>query len=799
MKFNEQWLREWVNPEVSTDDLTVQLTMSGLEVDAVEPVAPEFSGVVVGEIISVSPHPEADKLQICQVNVGADEPLSIVCGASNVCVGMFVPTACIGAILPGGFKIKKSKLRGEFSFGMLCSAKELGMAESADGLLPLPKDSTPGEDVRKCLLLNDVSIELGLTPNRSDCLSLSGVAREVGVLNRCAVQGPVIETVDASIDDKLAVKVSAEKACPRYLGRIVRGVNVNVKTPLWMQERLRRCGLRSISPVVDVTNYVMLELGQPMHAFDLALLKGGIDIRYAESREQIELLDGQKISLDDETLVIADQQGSVALAGVMGGQGSSVSDSTNDLFLESAFFSPASIAGKARGYGLHTDSSHRFERGVDYDLPRTGMERATNLLLDIVGGQAGPIVEVVAEQFLPVHKAITLRASRLRRILGVAVNDDDVSEILKRLDLNIIETIKSEEHGTSWQVISPSFRFDIEIEVDLIEEVARIHGYDQLPDNGSNAGMRVDAVHAADNPVRRIARLLAARGYSEVITYSFVDQKTQKILDPEQQGIELTNPISADLSVMRTSLWPGLIKTLQYNLNRQQKRVKIFESGVKYIRQGNEIKEENFVSGVIYGSAYPEQWDMDGRHVDFYDLKGDLEAILKSSIQMKNYSFEQAEHPVLHPGQSARLIDGTGDCLGWLGQLHPGVASELSLDGNAYVFELKSAPLAIKEISSFHPLSRFPAIRRDLAIIVDEQVSAQQVVECVASAGGDLLQDTQLFDVYTGKGVDLGRKSLAIGLTIQDFSRTLVDEEIDRLVAGVINHLEEKLGATLRE
>jgi len=799
MKFNEQWLREWVNPAVTTDELTVQLTMSGLEVDAVEPVVPAFSGVVVGEVLSIKPHPEADRLQICQVNVGSDEPLSIVCGASNVRIGMFVPTACIGAVLPSDFKIKKSKLRGEFSFGMLCSAKELGMAESAEGLLPLPTNSTPGQDVRECLLLDDVSIELGLTPNRSDCLSLSGVAREVGVLNRCAVEAPSDTMVKPSIDDELTIAVSAQKACPRYLGRIVCGVNVAAETPLWMQERLRRCGLRSISPVVDVTNYVMLELGQPMHAFDLSLLEGNIDVRYASAQEHIELLDGQNIKLDDETLVIADQQGAVALAGIMGGQRSSVSDATNDLFLESAFFSPSSITGKARDYGLHTDSSHRFERGVDYDLPRVAMERATNLLMDIVGGQAGPINEVVAEQFLPVHEAITLRASRLKRVLGVVVNDDDVSEILKRLGLDVIEIINSKEDGTSWRVVSPSFRFDIEIEVDLIEEVARIYGYDQLPDSGSSAAMHIDSSHAADKPVSRIRQLLADRAYNEVITYSFIDQKTQKILDPEQQGIELKNPISADLSVMRTSLWPGLIKTLQYNLNRQQKRVKIFECGVKYIKQHAEINEENIISGVAYGGVYPEQWDVDGHNVDFYDIKGDVEAILKSSKQFQNYNFVSAQHPVLHPGQSAKLVDAKGDCLGWVGQLHPAVASELSLDGNVYVFELKSSPLAIHDVSSFHPLSRFPAMRRDLAIIVDEQVTAQQVIDCVIAAGGDLLQDTQLFDVYTGKGVDSGRKSLAIGLTIQDFSRTLVDDEIDAVVKAVISHLEEKLGATLRE
>jgi len=791
-------LREWVDPDVSTTELAEQLTMAGLEVDAIEPVAAVFSGVVVGQVEAIEPHPQADRLQVCQVNVGSGTALTIVCGARNVAVGMRVPTACIGACLPGGMKIKKTRLRGVESQGMLCSAAELGLAETAEGLLPLDDDASPGVDIRDYLQLDDVSIELGLTPNRSDCLSVAGVAREAGVLNRCVVNGPAIDAVVTTSRASFPVQVEANAACPRYLGRVIEGIDAGAGTPLWMQERLRRCGLRSISPVVDVTNYVMLELGQPMHAFDLGRLDGAISVRMARAGEQLTLLDEQQLSLDEQSLVIADKQGPLALAGVMGGLGSAVSGATTTLFLESAFFAPAAITGKARSYGLHTDSSHRFERGVDPELPRLAMERATSLLLDIVGGQAGDITEVVSEQHLPQRPGVTLRAARLQRLLGMSIAADEVITILKSLGMVI--RVQDDQH---WELQPPSFRFDIAIEADLIEEIARIHGYNQLPVSRPTTDMRI----RADSGVQvgfdqQLRDALLRRDYQEAICYSFVAESMQQLLDPEQQAIALANPLSADLSVMRTSLWPGLVQALQYNLNRQHRRVRLFESGVRFIRQGSDIKEEKMIAAVACGDLLAEQWGQPGRPLDFFDIKADVEALLALSGMggpAAKLQFCSTLHPVLHPGQSASIQTGEGVVIGCCGLLHPSVMAELSLDQDVFVFELKVDALQRNHTAHFQPLSRFPAIRRDLAIVVDEKTTAKQIQDCIGDVGGELLQETLVFDVYTGKGVDSGAKSLAIGLTLQDFSRTLTDDEVETLVDRVLNNLNEKLGATLRD
>jgi phenylalanyl-tRNA synthetase beta chain len=803
MKFSEQWLREWVDPAVSTAELAEQLTMAGLEVDAIEPVAAEFSGVVVGKVQHIEPHPQADRLQVCQVDIGLAAALSIVCGARNVVVGMRVPTACIGAVLPGGLKIKKTKLRGVESQGMLCSAAELGLAEHAEGLLALGDHASPGEDIRDYLQLDDVSIELGLTPNRSDCLSIAGVAREIGVLNRCTVAGPVIDAVTATSEASFPVQVDAIEACPRYLGRVISGIRQDVKTPLWLQERLRRCGSRSISPIVDVTNYVMLELGQPMHAFDLERLSAGVTIRMARAGEQLTLLDEQQLILDEQSLVIADQQGPLALAGVMGGLDSAVSETTTSLFLEAAFFAPAVITGKARSYGLHTDSSHRFERGVDPELPRRAMERATALLLEIVGGQAGEIIEVMSERHLPVRPSVTLRAARLQRLLGMSIAATEVTSILQSLGMQI-----SAQDEQCWQLQPPSFRFDIAIEADLIEEVARIHGYGQLPVSQPQARMAIHADNGAqvsfDQQVRDV---LVRRDYQEAICYSFIAEDLQRLLDPEQQPIALANPLSADLSVMRTSLWPGLVQALQYNLNRQHRRVRLFETGVRFIKQGEQIVEEKMIAGVACGDYLAEQWGVVARPLDFFDLKADVEALLAllfvSGGHAAKARFVAAEHPVLHPGQSAaiRVVGGPdeGALIGWCGLLHPAVLAELSLDGDVFVFELQLDGLRRNQIARFQPLSRFPAIRRDLAIVIDEKITAQQVQDCIADVGGELLREMLIFDVYTGKGIDSGAKSLAIGLTLQDFSRTLTDSEVEALVDRVLGQLNMKLGATLRE
>lgn len=776
--------------------------MAGLEVDAVEPVAAAFSGVIVGRVVSIAPHPQADRLQVCSVDIGADEPLSIVCGARNVAVGMHVPTACIGAELPGGVKIRKTRLRGVESQGMLCSAAELGLAESAQGLLALDHTAEPGHDIRAYLQLDDVSIELGLTPNRSDCLGIAGVAREVAVLNQCALSGPVIEPLPATIEAAFPVTIASTAACPRYLGRVIDGIDNSGAAPLWLQERLRRSGIRSINPVVDVTNYVMLELGQPLHAFDRDELHGGIVVRFARGDESLTLLDEQQVTLNDETLVIADDQGPLALAGVMGGLSSAVTTQTTTLFVESAFFSPAAITGRARAYGLHTDSSHRFERGVDPELPRLAIERATRLILDIVGGQAGPITEAGDADCLPRPLRVPLRRQRLRRLLGMTVDDNEVERILTALGMG---DIVSDEHG--WVVTPPSFRFDIAIEADLIEEIARVHGYNNLPVSQPQAHMQISATSTADAAAERQLRdVLVRRDYQEAICYSFIAEELQRLFDPQDPGVKLANPLSAELTVMRTSLWPGLIQALQYNLNRQHKRVRLFEVGVRFQLHDGEndngtvadrIREENIVAGVACGDRHAEQWGVASRPMDFFDIKADVEALL--GLTAGTCRFEAANHPALHPGQAARILSAQGTAIGWCGLLHPSIQASLGLDRDVYLFELSAAALRRRQVSGFRPLSRFPAIRRDLAIVVDRDIPAARIQDAIAEVAGDLLQESIIFDVYTGKGIESGAKSLAIGLTLQEFSRTLTDDDVEALVVRVLSHLEVAFGASLRE
>ena len=792
MKFSEQWLREWVNPSVSTDELCHQLTMAGLEVDAVEAVAGSFSGVVVGEVLKVEPHPDADKLRVTEVNVGASESLGIVCGAANVRVGLKVPVAVVGAVLPGDFRIKQAKLRGVPSAGMLCSASELGLAESSAGLLELSPDAPVGEDIRHYLKLDDVSIELGLTPNRGDCLSVAGIARETGVINQMAVGGPAIESVAATTKETFPVAVEAPNDCPRYIGRVIRDVNVKAETPLWMQERLRRSGVRSLGPVVDVTNYVLLELGQPMHAFDLARLNNGIVVRRAKAGEKLALLNEQEVELDADTLIIADHQGPLAMAGVMGGSSSAVSDTTCDIFLESASFATQSIVGRARRYGLHTDSSHRFERGVDPQLARQAMERATSLLLDIVGGKAGPLLEVANEDALPVSQPILLRAQRITRILGSEIGANEVEGILQRLGM----TVTACDEG--WLVTAPSFRFDIAIEVDLIEEIGRVVGYENLPSKRPQAALHMHPQPEGSLERRDFLRLLADRGYQEAISYSFVDPAIQQRLNPEGQGIALANPISSDLSVMRTTLWAGLLPVLQHNINRQQPRVRLFEYGLAFNRQADATKQENMLAGLAYGASLPEQWGSAERKIDFFDVKADIEALLGLTRRAEQFRFVAEKHPALHPGQCARIYFG-GEPAGWLGALHPALEKAFDLRGQCYLFEIKADMLYEKNVAKFAEISKFPAIRRDLAVLVEEKVTADQVLNCIKSAAPESLKNLKLFDLYAGERIDSGRKSLALGLTLQAQSRTLTDEEVDAAIEQVVNSLVRELGATLRE
>ncbi len=791
MKFSENWLREWVDPPVSTDELVVQLTMAGLEVDGVEPAAPEFSDVVVGEVLDVQPHPDADKLRVCHVAAGG-EPLQIVCGAPNVRMGMKVPTALVGARLPGDLKIKQTKLRGVVSSGMLCSARELGLADDHQGLMVLPAGAPVGQDFRAYLGLDDRIIEVDLTPNRGDCLGLAGIAREVGVLNGCAVTPPQISRVTAGCDDRFEVRVAVPEGCPRYLGRIIRGFDPAAVTPLWMQERLRRGGLRSLGPVVDVTNYILLELGQPMHAFDLARLDGHIEVRYAHSGETLQLLDGHELTLDEETLVIADAAKALAIAGVMGGADSGVGTDSRDLFLECAFFSPEVLAGRARRYGLQTDSSHRFERGVDFELQHRAMERATALLLDLVGGTAGPIIEVCAPERLPRRDVIRLRRARIRRLLGVELADAEVEAILLRLGARLNAT------ADGWDVEPPSYRFDMAIEADLIEDIGRIHGYDRLPSLRPRAALRATPPSEARVSIGQWREILVQRGYQEAITYSFVDPRLQQRLDPGRPPVALANPISSEMSVMRTTLWAGLLRAAQHNLNRQQARVRLFEYGLNYIIHDDELTQDSYIAGLACGSRLPEQWGVTATPLDFFDVKADVEALLAAGGVGEAFTFRADCHPSLHPGCTARIERGA-ETVGWLGTLHPELAAELDVPENTVVFELEAQRVAAGAIARFQEISRFPAIRRDLAFIVDAQVTANALSAVARAAAGPLLRDLAVFDLYQGPGVESGRKSIALGLILQDSSRTLAEQDVEAVLADVQTALNASFGANLRE
>ncbi|MCB1763871.1 MAG: phenylalanine--tRNA ligase subunit beta [Gammaproteobacteria bacterium] len=792
MKFSEAWLREWVDPPIGCDELTDQLSMAGLEVDSVTPVAGQFAGVVVGEVLTREQHPNADKLSLCSVAVGTDKPLQIVCGAPNVAAGMRVPVAMIGAVLPGDFQIKKAKLRGVESQGMICSAAEMGLADSSSGIMSLPADAPIGSDLRGYLGLEDRCIDVDLTPDRGDCLGLAGIAREVGVINRIHVTPPEMLPVVPLHDAVFPVEVNAPQGCPRYTCRIIRNIDPNAQTPLWMRERLRRSDLRSIHPVVDVTNYVMLELGQPMHGFDLRQLKGGIRVRMALGGEQLRMLDGSDLELRQDTLVIADHEKVVALAGIMGGEYSGIAGDSCDILLECAFFSPTTIIGRARSYGMHTDSSHRYERGVDPMLQRTAMERATRLLLDISGGEPGPINEVATPGFIEQRPQIQLRRSQVTRLLGVAIDDASIIDILQRLDMQVEAT------DEGWRVVAPSCRFDISIEADLIEEIGRIYGYTEIPTHRNTAATMMQGTPEARFSLERAKQLLVDRDYQEVITYSFINPEMQALIDPGHVGVTLANPISADMSVMRTSLWPGLLQTARYNHSRQYSRVRIFESGLRFIVQDNEIKQDLMLSGLIVGSSWPEQWGAANRAVDFFDLKADLEALLSLTGDLTGYCFFSSTHPALHPGQTAQIVRGE-DPIGWIGMLHPEVERKLDLPGKAYLFEIRIDSGLNGRLPAFSELSKFPSIRRDIALVLDEQVQFSEVRATIEQAAPGILKEVKLFDVYTGERIDSGLKSLALGLILQETSHTLVETEIEGVMERILQALKQKLNAQLRE
>ncbi len=792
MRFSEAWLREWTNPEITTSELADQLSMAGLEVDAAGPVAGDFQGVVVGYVQTREQHPDADKLSVCTVDAAQGEQLQIVCGARNVAAGMKVAVALVGAVLPGGFKIKRAKLRGVESLGMICSASELGLAESSEGIMVLPADATVGEDLRNYLNLDDKYIEVDLTPDRGDCLSVAGIAREVGVINRCGVTAPVIDPVPDKIDDRFTVSLDAPEACPRYACRIIRNIDTSAETPLWMRERLRRSEIRSISPVVDVTNYVLMELGQPMHGFDLARLDGEIRVRMAKPGERLTLLDGQELELRADTLVIADASKPLAMAGIMGGEDSGVGAETRDILLESAFFAPTAIIGKARSYGLHTDSSHRFERGVDPELQVRALERATELLLAIVGGEPGPVEVVASEEHIERCPEVVLRRARLAKILGVEIDDKTVVDILTRLEMQV------EQIDAGWKVVAPSCRFDIAIEEDLIEEIGRIYGYTEIPMHRSQAATVMRSEPEMAFSLQRAKEMLVDRGFQEVITYSFISQELHDLMDPQHDTVRLANPISADMSIMRTSLWPGLLQTALYNQSRQQGRVRIFESGLRFIKEQADIQQDQMLAGLITGEIVSEQWGEDERKVDFFDLKSDLEAILGLTASSNAYGFVPDEHPSLHPGQSAR-IERNGKIVGWIGMLHPALGDKLGLSGDTFLFEIGLDQLSGDQLPKFTPLSKFPSIRRDISILVDEKVKFSQISDCIQKVAPEILQDILLFDVYTGKNIDFGRKSFALGLILQETSHNLTDEDAEGVMARILNALSDDLNAQLRE
>ncbi len=789
MRFNQQWLEEKISTQLQTDDLVKRFTMAGLEIDVVEPVAKPFTHVVVAQVTHIEAHPDAKKLNITQVDAGDKTPYQVVCGAANVAKGMKVAFAKIGAVIGDDFKIKEATLRGVQSYGMLCSAKELGLAESSEGILALSEDAPIGEDFRDYLQLDDTSIELELTPNRGDCLSIEGLARETATLFDCEFISTTHSRIETQCDATLDVTVQATKDCPRYVGRIIRNIDLNQHSPLWLQEKLRRCGLRSIDPVVDVTNYVLLELGQPLHAFDSEKIQGGIVVRKAHSGESITLLDKQIIELDDESLVIADHKGPLALAGIMGGLDSGVSADTQHIFLESAFFAPEHIAGRARRYGLHTDSSHRFERGVDYMLQVKGIERATELLLSIVGGKPGPIIEVKND--LPQEKNILLRTAQVPRILGTNVEPQKIECILQHLGMKL----SSEKGG--WQVTIPSFRFDIIQEIDLIEEIARVYGYESIPSHRPKVALKMQPATETKLSELLFAQVLVDRDYCEAINYSFVDPTLQKRLYQKSEAIHLVNPISADLGVMRQQLWPGLIKSFLHNINRQQPRIRLFERGLTFIKEENEIIQKSKLGGLCWGAAFRENWSTQSRPVDFFDCKSDVESLLALTGCGHEFEFRPIESHPLHPGQSASVVR-KGEIIGQLGALHPEISHALEIPGNIFLFELDLDSLIPAKLPNFAKLSKYPSIRRDIAIWVDRKLPAATVCNAIKDTIGNWLVDIHLFDVYLPEA-EAERKSLAFGFTLQHSDRTLIDIEINELVYKVENVLEDKFAASVRK
>lgn len=790
MKFSESWLRSLVNPELSSEALSHLLTMAGLEVEELDPVAPTFDQVVVAQVVSVVKHPDADRLNVCQVDIGDGQPRQIVCGAPNVAAGLKVPCAVPGAALPGDFKIKVAKVRGIESSGMLCSAKELGIAEEASGLLVLPADAPVGQSIRAYLDLDDHLFTLKLTPNRADCLSLLGVAREVAALTGAGLTLPEMPAVPAALSDVRPVELAAGAACPLYVGRVLKGVNARAATPDWMKQRLERCGIRAISALVDVTNYVLLELGQPLHAFDNARLRGAVRVRQAAQGETLRLLNEQEIRLDADMLVIADDSGPLALAGIMGGEASGITLDSSEVFLESAFFAPKAIAGRARRLGFSSDASHRFERGVDFGGALRGLERATALILDICGGQAGPVIEARGE--LPARPAVTLRTARAASVLGMPLTPARVDELFSGLGLSFVR------QGDDFAVTPPSWRFDIEIEEDLIEEIARLHGYDNIPAPAPTGRMKMRLNDEALRPRAAVRHALAQRGYQEVINFAFVEEGWEQDFAANTDPVRLANPIASQLAVMRSSLIGGLVANLGTNLKRRQSRVRLFEVGRVFLRDAAAqpvagYRQPWMLAGLAFGSALPDGWAAGGRKVDFFDLKGDLEALCAPA----SLRFEALRHPALHPGRAAEIRLGDA-VIGVIGELHPEWVQKYDLPAAPVVFELDFDAVCATQVPAYREVSKFPASQRDLALVVDQSLSLQALLDGMRSKAPALVQDIQLFDVYVGKGVPENKKSLAFRIVMQDTQRTLQDSEVEAAMEKIVACVEQDFGAQLR-
>lgn len=793
MQFSEKWLRSLVNPPLDSDALGHLLTMAGLEVEEADPVAPPFTSVVVARIVETEKHPNADKLKVCKVDAGQGELLQIVCGAPNAATGMLVPCALVGAVLPGDFTIKAAKLRGVESFGMLCSARELGLSDDHGGLLALSTDLQVGQDLRAALALDDIRFTIKLTPNRADCLSLAGVAREVAALTGAPLALSAVEAITPTIEARRGIVLDAPEACPRYCGRIIRGVDAKAPSPEWMTQRLQHSGVRAISALVDITNYVMLELGQPLHAFDNARLQGSIHVRYPQPSEQILLLNERTVTPSPDTLLIADEARALALAGIMGGEESGITLDTTEVFLESAFFTPEATAGRARSYGFSSDASHRFERGVDFELARRAMERATRLILDICGGEAGPVEEAVSPQYLPTRPAVRLRPARARKLLGIELDDEAIAALLERVHLTV------QRGGGDFLVTPPSFRFDIQIEEDLIEEIARLHGYDNIPAAAPQGSLlMLDRSESGRSPWD-VRHLIAARDYQEVVNYSFVDAAWERDFCANPDPIRLANPIASQMSVMRSSLIPGLAANVVTNRNRQQDRVRVFEIGRCFERKADGepvtgFRQPLMVAALAAGPVHREQWGAPARSVDFYDVKGDLEALFAPA----SLSFERLSHPALHPGRAATVLF-EGRRIGILGEIHPVWVQRYELGPAPVVFEVELDAALAAVLPAYREISRQPAVTRDLALVVGQELSVAGVLAVLHEAAPAIVRGISLFDVYQGKGIEPEKKSLAFRVLMQDTQRTLEDAEVEQAVEALVRHAEAKLGARLRD